>query len=55
MERFDAARAADLLERFRVNCEVEAGSRQVAGAQIGLVHGIGGLFSTSATVVLAND
>ena len=33
----------------------EAGVRQVPNAKVGLVHGIGGLFSTSATVVLAND
>ena len=34
----------------------EAGERQVANAELGVAHGIGGLsFSTSATVVLANE
>jgi acetyl-CoA acetyltransferase len=30
----------------------QAGARQVPGATVGLVHGIGGLFSTAATAVL---
>ena len=34
----------------------EAGDRQVADAEIGVAHGIGGLsYSTAATVVLASD
>ncbi|GAA3748982.1 thiolase [Leifsonia bigeumensis] len=33
----------------------EAGPRQVPDARIGLVHGIGGLFSTAATAVLVRD
>ena len=33
----------------------EAGQRQIPNARIGVVHGIGGLFSTSPTVVLTND
>ncbi len=33
----------------------EAGERQVPGAEVGVAHGIGGLFSTSATVVLARE
>jgi acetyl-CoA acetyltransferase len=33
----------------------EAGDRQVPDAEIAVAHGIGGLFSTSATVVLARD
>lgn len=33
----------------------EAGERQVAGAQIGVVHGVGGFFSTAGTVVLGRD
>jgi acetyl-CoA acetyltransferase len=33
----------------------QAGTRQVPGAAVGLVHGIGGLFSTAATAVLLRD
>jgi acetyl-CoA acetyltransferase len=33
----------------------EAGDRQVPDAEIAVAHGIGGLLSTAATVVLAND
>jgi acetyl-CoA acetyltransferase len=33
----------------------EAGERQVDGAQVGVVHGVGGFFSTAGTVVLARD
>ncbi len=33
----------------------EAGERQVPNAKIGVAHGIGGLFSVGATVVLTND
>lgn len=33
----------------------EAGARQVPNARIGLVHGVGGMFSTASTVVLARD
>jgi acetyl-CoA acetyltransferase len=33
----------------------EAGERQVPDAQIGVVHGVGGFFSTAGTVVLARD
>ena len=33
----------------------EAGERQVPNARIGVAHGVGGLFSTSATVVLARE
>jgi acetyl-CoA acetyltransferase len=33
----------------------QAGQRQVPGAAVGLVHGIGGLFSTAATAVLLRD
>jgi acetyl-CoA acetyltransferase len=33
----------------------EAGDRQVPDAQIGVVHGVGGFFSTAGTVVLARD
>ena len=33
----------------------EAGDRQVPGARIGVAHGVGGIFSTAATVVLARD
>ena len=33
----------------------EAGARQLEDPQIGLVHGVGGLLSTAATAVLAND
>jgi acetyl-CoA acetyltransferase len=33
----------------------EAGERQVADARIGVAHGVGGIFSTAATVVLARD
>lgn len=33
----------------------EAGDRQVPGAQIAVAHGVGGLMSTAATVVLARD
>jgi len=33
----------------------EAHQRQVPDARVGLVHGIGGLFSTAATAVLARD
>jgi acetyl-CoA acetyltransferase len=33
----------------------ESGPRQVPEARVGLVHGIGGLFSTAATAVLVRD
>jgi acetyl-CoA acetyltransferase len=33
----------------------ECGERQVPNARIGVAHGVGGLFSTSSTVVLARD
>lgn len=33
----------------------QEGERQVPGARVGLVHGIGGLFSTAATAVLIRD
>jgi acetyl-CoA acetyltransferase len=33
----------------------EAGERQVPGARIAVAHGVGGLFSTAGTVVLARD
>jgi acetyl-CoA acetyltransferase len=33
----------------------EAGDRQVPGARVGVAHGVGGIFSTAATVVLARD
>jgi acetyl-CoA acetyltransferase len=33
----------------------EAGERQVPGAEIAVAHGVGGMFSTSGTVVLARD
>ncbi|MHB8508909.1 MAG: acetyl-CoA acetyltransferase [Candidatus Dormibacteria bacterium] len=33
----------------------EAGDRQVPGVELGLVHGIGGLFSVGSTVVLGRD
>lgn len=33
----------------------EAGDRQVPDPQIAVAHGVGGLFSTAATVVLARD
>lgn len=33
----------------------QAGERQVADAAVGVVHGIGGLFSTAATAVLLRD
>jgi acetyl-CoA acetyltransferase len=33
----------------------EAGDRQVPNARIGVAHGVGGIFSTSSTVVLARD
>src|SRR4051812_47286117 len=33
----------------------EAGDRQVPGARIGVAHGVGGMMSTAATVVLARD
>ena len=33
----------------------EAGDRQVAGAEIAVAHGVGGLMSTAATVVMARD
>lgn len=33
----------------------EAGERQVPGAKIGVAHGVGGMFSTAGTVVMAND
>lgn len=33
----------------------EAGARQLEGPKIGLVHGVGGLLSTAATTVLADD
>jgi acetyl-CoA acetyltransferase len=33
----------------------EAGDRQVPEARIGVVHGVGGFFSTAGTVVLARD
>ena len=33
----------------------EAGDRQVPDAQIAVAHGVGGLMSTAATVVLGND
>jgi acetyl-CoA acetyltransferase len=33
----------------------EAGARQVPDAEIAVVHGVGGYFSTAATVVLASD
>ena len=33
----------------------EAGARQLDDPKIGLVHGVGGLLSTAATAVLAND
>jgi acetyl-CoA acetyltransferase len=33
----------------------EAGERQVPDARIGVAHGVGGLFSTAGTVVLARD
>lgn len=33
----------------------EADGRQVPDARVGVVHGIGGLFSTAATAVLVND
>lgn len=33
----------------------QAGTRQVPEARVGVVHGIGGLFSTAATAVLARD
>jgi acetyl-CoA acetyltransferase len=33
----------------------EAGERQVPGARIGVAHGVGGMMSTAATVVLARD
>jgi acetyl-CoA acetyltransferase len=33
----------------------EAGDRQVPGAHIGVAHGVGGIFSTASTVVLARD
>ncbi len=33
----------------------EAGPRQVPGARIAVAHGMGGMFSTAATVVLAHD
>ncbi len=33
----------------------EAGERQVPGAKIAVAHGVGGLFSTAGTVVMARD
>jgi acetyl-CoA acetyltransferase len=33
----------------------EAGNRQVPDARLAVAHGVGGLFSTAATVVLASD
>ncbi|MDP2919273.1 MAG: acetyl-CoA acetyltransferase [Dehalococcoidia bacterium] len=33
----------------------EAGERQVKNAKIGVAHGVGGVFSTAATVVMTND
>lgn len=33
----------------------EAGERQVPNASIGVAHGVGGMFSTSGTVVMARD
>ena len=33
----------------------EAGERQVPDAKIGVAHGVGGMFSTAGTVVMAND
>ncbi len=33
----------------------EAGERQVPNAKIAVAHGVGGLFSTAGTVVMAND
>jgi len=33
----------------------DAHGRQVPDARVGLVHGIGGLFSTAATAVLVRD
>lgn len=33
----------------------DAGKRQIPNASVGLVHGIGGLFSTAATAVLIRD
>ena len=33
----------------------EAGDRQVPNARIGVAHGVGGMFSTAGTVVMARD
>jgi hypothetical protein len=33
----------------------EADGRQVPGARIGVVHGVGGFLSTAGTVVLGRD
>ena len=33
----------------------EAGARQVAGAEVALAHGTGGILSTHATVLLGVD
>jgi acetyl-CoA acetyltransferase len=33
----------------------EAGDRQVRDPRIGVAHGVGGIFSTASTVVLARD
>ena len=33
----------------------EAGERQVPDAKIGVAHGVGGVYSTAATVVMTNE
>ena len=37
------------------NCAAQCGERQVAGAELGLVHSLGAGFATNATTILGTE